>query len=327
MIRESPELKAVAQRWVDAYIGGQGAALANLVSRDEATRYIGTDPDEVWTGTDVATVLPVHIAEIQERVAPKFEPQRIEAWEEGTAGWAVVIGSVAFGDTPPRDMRMILLFALEVGMWRVVLAQNSIAVPNPDVVGVEITRGIEALLGEMGDHGESTIRDAVSEGTVALMFTDIVDSTAWLTQLGDDDWARLVGWHDDMVRETVGSHGGVVVKTLGDGAMAAFDSTRSAARAAREIQVALAAPSDRPDIEVRIGLHVGEVLVTGEDYLGRAVNKAARIASAATGGQIYVSNAVAALLGDDPEFEFGESTRVVLKGLDGTHEIVPLLWR
>ncbi len=91
--------------------------------------------------------------------------------------------------------------------------------------------------------------------------------------------------------------------------------------------MALAAPSERPDIEVRIGLHVGEVLVTGEDYLGRAVNKAARIASAATGGQIYVSNAVAALLDDDPEFAFGESSRVVLKGLDGSHEIVPLAWQ
>lgn len=327
MVSESPELKAVAQRWVDAYVAGNGAALANLVSRDPATRFIGTDPDEVWTGTDVATALPAHIGELQERITPTLDPSRIDAFEEGTAGWALVMGTVRFGDSAPREVRIILIFTLQEGMWRVTVAQNSLAVPNPDVAGVDLTRGIEALLGEIEDHGQATIRDAVSEGTVALMFTDIVDSTAWLTQLGDEQWARLVGWHDEMVRHTVGSHGGVVVKTLGDGAMAAFDSTRSATRAARQIQETLGTPSDRPEIEVRIGLHVGEVVLTGEDYLGRAVNKAARIASAAAGGEVYVSNAVAALLGDDPEFEFGESSRVELKGLDGTHEIIPLIWR
>lgn len=306
-------------------MAGDGAAMANLTSRDPTTRYIGTDPDEVWRGTDVAIALPAHTEEIQERVTPTFDLGHIEAFETGTTGWAIVVGSVAFADIDAFEFRVILVFVLEDGVWRVVMCQNGLAIPNVEAVNVEITKGIEALLGEMDADGESVIRDRVSEGTVALMFTDMVDSTSWLTRLGDEPWSRVVSWHDEMVREAVELQGGVVVKTLGDGAMAAFDSTRSAARAAREIQTAVTAAADQPDIELRIGIHVGEVVLTGDDYLGRAVNKAARIASAADGGEVFVSNAVAALLGDDPEFTFGEPVDATLKGLDGTHQILPLV--
>jgi hypothetical protein len=292
VIRESPELAAVAKRWVDAFMDGDGAAMANLVSRDEATRYIGTDPAEWWRGTEVATALPAHIQEIQERVTPKLELGQIEAFEQGTAGWAIIVGTVQFADISSFDIRTILVFALEEGVWRVVMCQNGLAFSNIEMVRVEITKGIEALLGEMDDDGESRIRDRITEGTVALMFTDIVDSTVWLTQLGDEHWTHLVAWHD-----------------------------------ACEIQKTMAAPSDRPDIEVRIGLHVGEVMQTGDDFLGQAVNKAARIASAASGGEVRVSNAVAALLGDNPEFEFGAPVETVLKGLEGMHSVLPLLWR
>ncbi len=168
-------------------------------------------------------------------------------------------------------------------------------------------------------------RASFAEGLVTVMFTDIEDSTGWTLRLGDNSRAALVSWHDRMVRSIVESHSGTVVKTLGDGAMAAFDSTLAAARAAKEIQRALTAATDKPDIRVRIGLHVGEVLRAGEDYLGRAVNKAARIASAAAGGEIMVSSAVAALLSDNPEFDFGASVNTELKGLPGTHTVIPML--
>ncbi len=167
----------------------------------------------------------------------------------------------------------------------------------------------------------------MSEGTVTLMFTDLVDSTAWLTQLGDDRWAETVAWHDATIREIVEDRGGSIVKMLGDGAMAAFDSTRAAAHAAVAIQEAISGAEAQPGLEVRIGLHAGEVVLTGEDYLGQAVNKAARIASAATGGEVQVSTTVAALLSDNPDFEFGDPVETTLKGLDGTHQVMPLLPR
>ena len=77
---------------------------------------------------------------------------------------------------------------------------------------------------------------------------------------------------------------------------------------------------------MRIGLHVGEVVQTGDDYLGQAVHKAARIASTASGGEIQVSTSVAALLEDNPEFAFGPPVEFVLRGLDGTHRIMRLAW-
>jgi len=326
MIRRSAELEAVAQRWAHAYMEGDGDAMANLVSRDAATLYMGTDPAEVWTGSDVAVVLPQHIADVQEHLAPKFDMATVVAYELGASGWASIDGPVELRGQN-FHARVILVFALEQGVWRVVLCQNVLLTPNPEVVGIELTRGIEALLDEVGETAEVSIRATVTEGTVAVMFTDIVDSTVWLTQLGDDEWARTVRWHDDTVRSIVEEHGGTVVKTLGDGAMAAFDSTRAAARAARAIQQAVTSAADQPDIEVRIGIHLGEVVKTGEDYLGRAVNKAARIASMAAGGEILASNSVGALLEDDPEFELGSPVETVLKGLDGTHQVMQLAWR
>ena len=221
-------------------------------------------------------------------------------------------------------IRFTLVFVLYNGVWRIVQSHNSLTVTNLNITGVEVTKGLEMLLAEMGDQAESGIRDSISEGMVTLMFTDIEDSTGWVSRLGDAKWAKLVAWHDAAVRKVVEANGGSIVKTLGDGAMAAFDSTRSAAQAAIRIQTALSEEKEEQDLKIRIGLHVGEVLQTGEDYLGQAVNKAARIASAAAGGEVMVSSAVAALLSDDPQFEFGMPINSELKGLPGTHSTVPM---
>ena len=100
---------------------------------------------------------------------------------------------------------------------------------------------------------------------------------------------------------------------------------REAARAAIDIQRAFEERVERPPLRVRIGLHVGDAVFTEDDYLGTAVNKAARIASAAMGGEIIASSSARALLSDDPEFAFGEAHSVELKGIDGVHEIAEVL--
>lgn len=324
MIRESPELIAVTRRWLKAFSEADARAMANLYMKADMVRYIGTDPAEWWKGRDLQAALPSHMAQIKDEIHVSFDVNEIEAYELGNVGWALVNAQASFGSMDPMSFRISFVFVLEDGVWRIVQNHNSLALGNPDVVGVEVTRGLEALLGELGDDAEADIRASFPEGTVTVMFTDIEDSTGWTSRLGDTQWAALVSWHDRMVRDVVESHSGSVVKTLGDGAMAAFDSTRAAARAAKEIQSALKAATDKPDIKVRIGLHVGEVLHTGEDYLGQAVNKAARIASAAAGGEIMVSSAVAALLSDNPEFEFGTPVNTQLKGLPGTHAVSPM---
>lgn len=328
MIHESPELAAVTRRWLKAFSDADARAMANLYMKSGMVCYIGTDPAEWWKGHELEAALPVHMTQIRDELRVTFETNEVEAFEYGNIGWSSVSAQASFpsmGDAVP--FRFTFVFVLEDGVWRVVQNHNSIAVANPDAVGVKLTKGLEALLGEMGDKAETDIRASFSEGMVTVMFTDIEDSTSWNARLGDAGWASVISWHDSMVRRIIESHSGSVVKTLGDGAMVVFESTRAAAHAANDIQGALAAAKDQPEIRVRIGLHVGEVLRSGEDYLGQAVSKAARIASAAAGAEIMVSSAVAALLSDGTEFEFGAPVNTELKGIPGIHTVTPLLLR
>jgi class 3 adenylate cyclase len=322
-VEESAELRAITLRWVKAFNDGDGTALANLYSRAEAVRYIGTDPEEWWRGRDVATVVARHLEELIE-FGIDIDVAQIEAFEYGSAGWSSIQTFVTFGEGAPLPIRITLVFALEHGMWKIMQSHNSVAVKNPEVLGVHLTTGLSELLDALGLEPEADLRAALCEGTVTLMFTDIEDSTLWASNLGDEVWADVVTWHDQIIRRIVEAHSGIVVKTLGDGAMAAFESTRLGARAALEIQRVIAARPNQPKIRVRIGLHVGDVVQTGDDYLGQAVNKAARIASAANGGQIMVSTAVNALLADIPEFSFGTPFDIQLKGLPGVHQVASL---
>ncbi len=77
---------------------------------------------------------------------------------------------------------------------------------------------------------------------------------------------------------------------------------------------------------IRIGVHAGDVVKTETDVMGFAVNKAARVASAASGGEIVVSSVVKELVGFDPGYSFGESFYAELRGIEGSHELVPVLW-
>ena len=106
--------------------------------------------------------------------------------------------------------------------------------------------------------------------------------------------------------------------------MVAFNSTRSAVYAAQEVQEIFGRAHGESDIRARIGIHVGDAVHTGDDYLGVAVNKAARIAAAARGGETLISEAVKVLLGESAEFPFGAPFETELKGLSGTHTVIPL---
>jgi predicted ATPase/class 3 adenylate cyclase/Tfp pilus assembly protein PilF len=135
---------------------------------------------------------------------------------------------------------------------------------------------------------------AAATPQVTLLFTDIEGSTA----LWERDEARMshaLALHDALARSTVELHGGDVVKTTGDGFLAVFDDASAALLATLELQRALrdAVPSAGAPLRVRCGLHRGIVEHRDGDYFGSTVNRAARIMSAAHGGQILLSEAVA----------------------------------
>jgi len=324
-IKESSELQAVCRRWMNAQTQNDTATLANLYSRSAAATYLGTDNEELWVGRDVGIAVSRHWAEIAKNLGVSFvDIAEIDAYENGATGWALVRGDLVFKGHNPFPFRTTLVFVLEDGMWRITQLHNSVSTDNFDNVGVRMTTTLEDLVQALDDESTSRLRSAVPQGTVTLMFTDIEDSTKLAVRLGDEAWSSLVRHHDRTIGAIAGRHGGVVVKTLGDGAMVAFNSTRAAVSAAREIQEAFQSASDGSEIRPRIGLHVGDAVHTGDDYLGVAVNKAARIAGAARGGETLISDAVRMLLGDSPEPAFGAPFETELKGLPGSHTVMLL---
>jgi len=127
-------------------------------------------------------------------------------------------------------------------------------------------------------------------GTLTFLFTDLEGSTHLLQRLGDR-YPSLLATHYELIRAAVHQSGGVEVGTLGDALFVVFEQASDAVTAAVSAQRALGAyewPQDC-DVRVRMGLHTGEAQVVDGDYIGVAVNIAARICSAAHGAQVLVS--------------------------------------
>jgi class 3 adenylate cyclase len=167
------------------------------------------------------------------------------------------------------------------------------------------------------------------DGTVTVMFSDIEDSTVLTERLGDRRWVELLHTHNRIVADSVRHHGGFEVKNQGDGFMLAFSSARRAISCAIEIERALADHRARHSAEllhVRIGLHTGEAIKEGEDFFGKNVILAARIAAQATGDQILVSSLIRELVASSGEFDFDEPRKLDLKGLSGKHTVYPVHW-
>jgi len=139
----------------------------------------------------------------------------------------------------------------------------------------------------------STVGSVSDRAELAIVFTDIVESTALGQKLGDEAMEALRRSHFAKSKEFIRQFQGREVKTIGDSFMVAFHSADSALAYARELQQD---PGD-PRLQVRAGIHVGKMTVDGEDVFGGAVNFAARVVSAAKGPEIWVSDAAKKKLG------------------------------
>jgi len=128
-------------------------------------------------------------------------------------------------------------------------------------------------------------------GTLTLLFTDIEGSTRLLNELGGR-YAEALAEHRRLLREAFSSHHGVEVDTQGDAFFYVFATAKEALSAAAEAQSALR----NGPVRVRMGVHTGEPVLTGEGYVGADVHRAARIAAAGHGGQVLLSAATAALV-------------------------------
>lgn len=154
----------------------------------------------------------------------------------------------------------------------------------------------------------------------AVLFTDLVDSTARSARAGDVAWLETLESHDRICREVVEGLAGRIVKHTGDGLLAIFDAPSQAVRAGADLVTKLGAV----DLGVRAGVHAGELEVRDDgDITGAAVNIAARVEQAAGLGEVYVSSTVRdMLLGGDHVFaERGEHQ---LKGVEGSWKLYSL---
>ncbi len=144
--------------------------------------------------------------------------------------------------------------------------------------------------------------DELPTGTLTLLFTDIEGSTKLELAVGTDRYGDLRERHRDLLRTAWLDAGGIEVGTEGDSFFVVFERPSAAIAAAAAAQRALASEPwpDGRAVRVRMGIHTGEVSLSGGSYVGTAVNRAARIAAAGHGGQVLLSAATRALVSDAP---------------------------
>lgn len=144
--------------------------------------------------------------------------------------------------------------------------------------------GMRALAGAQSEFHDRIL--------ATLLFTDLVESTTTLVRVGDVSWGELLALHHQAARSEVERFRGRIVDTAGDGLLAIFDAPARALRCASAIRAAATAHG----LQVRAGIHAGEVATVGSDIRGVAVHEAARVMAVAAPDEILVSETIPSLV-------------------------------
>ena len=185
------------------------------------------------------------------------------------------------------------------------------------LAGEDIQPVIEPMREAMAGSGS---RQSAGRQHATVMFTDIVGSTARAERLGDMRWQELLTVHDRITEAWVSECGGRIVKTTGDGILATFPESESAARCAIELGHALTDEG----LEIRMGIHTGDVHLTETgDLAGIAVNVAKRICDLAEPSNILVSAAIKQVLRDEL-YDFEKQGRHEIRGVTDSVELYSL---
>lgn len=163
---------------------------------------------------------------------------------------------------------------------------------------------------------------------LAVLLTDVVESTQLLTRLGEEVGKRQRVRHHGLLRVSLGHFGGTEVKNTGDGLLAVFESATDAARCAIEMQGAIEREGRRHPQEaaqIRIGLHVGEPVPEDGGFFGSTMVLVTRLCAAAEPGQILTSDLLRSILSSHPDLRFEAREPLNLKGFDrplAVHEMI-----
>jgi class 3 adenylate cyclase/alpha-beta hydrolase superfamily lysophospholipase len=174
--------------------------------------------------------------------------------------------------------------------------------------------GADETLDAMEEFVTGAVHRPAGDRVLAtVVFTDVVGSTERAAALGDHDWKSLLDRHDDALRAVLARHAGVEVTTTGDGMLASFDSPARAVRCASEMIEA----TQGIGLEIRAGVHTGEVERRGQELAGIAVHIGARVTALASGGEVLVSETVPPLVVGSG-LDFADRGEHQLKGVPGT---------
>ncbi len=175
----------------------------------------------------------------------------------------------------------------------------------------------------------SAVPDVATDGTVTILFCDMVDYAGMTERLGDHTSRQLLHEEHRLVRHALARHGGREVKVQGDGFMIAFGGVARALRCAIDIQQTTRGyvpPAGMEPIAVHIGVHTGDALAEEGDYLGHTVIVASRLADVAGAGEILVSSLSQQLVQGSGEFTFAEHRETQLKGMARAQLSATLAW-
>ena len=249
---------------------------------------------------------------------------------EGPVAWVSAEGAirVAVGEREISDpFRWTMIFVLRESTWLII--NSHFSVPDARIAEGRVwPTYLDAVASEVRRDEPDLAGHTAPDGTVTLLFTDIEDSTPMAEQLGDLRWIELLREHNAIVRECIARHGGLEVKTIGDAFMVAFGSARRALLCAIDIQRGVSARgAEHPEqpLRVRAGLHSGEPVREGNDFYGKSVVLASRIAGQARGGEILVSSLLRELVESAGDIRFDDGCETTLKGLTGTYRLYTVL--
>src|ERR1700722_15050726 len=168
------------------------------------------------------------------------------------------------------------------------------------------------------------------KNALTVLFTDVVGSTSYFDRNGDTAGLVMIHSHDELAAQAIEQHGGKVVKTIGDSAMAEFPDAASAVRAAVEIEREfLKFNSSQPEnqrVDIRIGIHTGVGFRKGNDLFGDVVNVTARIVKHTAPGQILISRATYESISKEVDLRCRWLNKLTIDGRTEKEDIFEVVW-
>ena len=258
----------------------------------------------------------------------------------GARGWAAHVLNemgelrLARGDPEGRAEAIVLLdrsldTASRLGMFPLterILTQKLRAQGSPMTA---LRSSIDVVSERVGKETRDLGQHAAPDGTVTLLFSDMVGFTAMTEKLGDQHALAVIREHNAIVRRATALHGGFEVELEGDGFLLAFSSALAGLRCAVSIQRAFGeyrkAHPEQP-IHVRIGVHTGEAIRQGRSFFGGTVIRAARIAGNACADEVLISGVVRDVLRGVGDVRIGTGREIVLKGFSAPEQVFPVCY-